>query len=150
MIIQRETFIMLRNVSSGGYVRTMRVVVCLIIPSDSTHTHLIGLFPAGTLWAKDIPKVASFRLYDCVNSCHFYFPMPIVHTQEISSSQKSRAHRVQEMEIFPHSKDIYEAMPCPDDQINPTFEFFLLLLLPQQHCTMFDIFFAILPFLIVS
>ena len=39
-----------------GYVQTMRVVVCLIVPSDSTHTHLIGLFPAGTLWAKDITK----------------------------------------------------------------------------------------------
>ena len=50
MIIQRETFIMLRNVSSGGYVRTMRVVVCLVVPSDSTRsTHLIGLFPAGML-----------------------------------------------------------------------------------------------------
>ena len=65
MIIQRETFIMLRNVSSGGYVRTMRVVVCLVVPSDSTRsTHLIGLFPAGMLvgkthfkmWQKSVHK----------------------------------------------------------------------------------------------
>ena len=35
----------------------------------------------------------------------------ILHTTR--GSAKSGAHRVQEMEIF--HKDIYEAMPCPDD-----------------------------------
>ena len=57
MIIQRETFILLRNVSSGGMYELWEcVVVCLVVPSDSTHTHLIGLFPASALWAKDIAK----------------------------------------------------------------------------------------------